>query len=417
MSYTSGFFDAVDQGSGNYDRVYDAASFAHYFSLLIKNGVFPDPSTGLQVKASSAPNMTVSVQPGSAWINGYYFTLKDNPEILTIQSNATLFRIDSVILGLNYTDREIKPYVRSSAVSGAPSAVTLQRDGSVYEIELARVLVGPGVTQIVQQNVTDMRTDTSRCGIVTGTVDQIDTTDLFAQYSAAFNAWFEDIKEDLDEDVVGSLLTKIQNLENSKLNISSKATKAEVEAGTDNSKYMTPASAAGKLNISSKATKAEVEAGTDNSKYMTPASAAGKLNISSKATESDLGMWGGEDKWVPASIVGSIFHVDYEEYNYALGDSFTNISAGSIKVVKKSGWCLVHGSVTLTGLISDWLTIWSNEVVPPTMHTQAIFQTIPNWASTFVRPLRVSVMANGGIRIRYGGSGEYMFSFCYPYTA
>lgn len=36
MSYTSGFFDAVDQGGGDYDRVYSASSFAHYFSLLVK---------------------------------------------------------------------------------------------------------------------------------------------------------------------------------------------------------------------------------------------------------------------------------------------------------------------------------------------------------------------------------------------
>ena len=383
MSYTSGFFDAVDQGSGNYDRVYDAASFAHYFSLLIKNGVFPNPSTGLQVKASSAPNMTVSVQPGSAWINGYYFTLKDTPEVLTIQSNATLFRIDSVILGLNYTNREIKPYVRSSAVSSAPSAVTLQRDGSVYEIELARVLVGPGVTQIVQQNITDMRTNTASCGIVTGTIDQIDTTDLFAQYSAAFNAWFEGIKEDLGEDVVGSLLTKIQNLENSKLNISSKATKAEVEAGTD------------------------------DSKYMTPASAAGKLNISSKATKNDLGTSGGDSKWIPASIAKNILGLGYSKTENTIG-TLSGFSRGTVYVVKKGGWCSVHGTLVATAQISDWVTPWDSSIIPAPQHGEPIYQTVPYWGSSYIKPLRVSVMANGGIRARYGGAGEFMFQFFYP---
>lgn len=383
MSYTSGFFDAVDQGSGNYDRVYDAASFAHYFSLLIKNGVFPNPSTGLQVRASSAPNMTVSVQPGSAWINGYYFTLKDTPEILTIQSNATLFRIDSVILGLNYTSREIKPYVRSSAVSSAPSAVTLQRDGSVYEIELARVLVGPGVTQIVQQNVTDMRTDTSRCGIVTGTVDQIDTTDLFAQYSAAFNTWFEGIKADLGEDVAGSLLTKIQALEDNKLNVSNKATKAEVEAGTD------------------------------DSKYMTPASAAGKLNISNKATKDDLGTAGGDSKWIPASIANHILGLGYDVIENTI-DTFYGFSRGTVHVVKKGGWCLVHGSLVATAQLSGWVTPWDSSIIPAPAHGQKIFQTIPYWGTSFVRPLRVVVMDVGGLRARYGGAGEFMFQFCYP---
>ena len=383
MSYTSGFFDAVDQGNGNYDRIYDAASFAHYFSLLIKNGVFPNPSTGLQVKASSAPNMTVSVQPGSAWINGYYFTLKDTPEVLTIQSNATLFRIDSVILGLNYTSREIKPYVRSSAVSSAPSAVTLQRDGSVYELELARVLVGPGVTQIVQTNITDMRTNTASCGIVAGTIDQIDTTDLFAQYSAAFNDWFEGIKADLGEDVAGNLLTKIQNLEQSKLNISNKATKAEVEAGTD------------------------------DSKYMTPASAAGKLNISNKATKNDLGTTEGDSKWIPASIANHILSLGYDVIENTIG-TFYGFSRGTVHVVKKGGWCLVHGSLVATAQLSDWVTPWDSSIIPAPQHGEMIFQTIPYWGTSYVRPLRVVVMETGGLRARYGGAGEFMFQFCYP---
>ena len=383
MSYTSGFFDAVDQGSGNYDRVYDAASFAHYFSLLIKNGVFPNPSTGLQVRASSAPNMTVSVQPGSAWINGYYFTLKDTPEVLTIQSNATLFRIDSVILGLNYTSREIKPYVRSSAVSSAPSAVTLQRDDSVYELELARVLVGPGVTQIVQTNITDMRTNTASCGIVAGTIDQIDTTDLFAQYSAAFNDWFEGIKADLGEDVAGSLLTKIQALEDNKLNISNKATKIEVETGTD------------------------------DSKYMTPASAAGKLNISNKATKNDLGTAEGDSKWIPASIANHILGLGYGVIENTIG-TFYGFSRGTVHVVKKGGWCLVHGSLVATAQLSDWVTPWDSSIIPAPQHGEMIFQTIPYWGTSYVRPLRVVVMEAGGLRARYGGAGEFMFQFCYP---
>ena len=383
MSYTSGFFDAVDQGNGNYDRIYDAASFAHYFSLLIKNGVFPDPSTGLQVRAfGGTSDRSVSVQPGSAWINGYYFTLKDNPEILTIQPNVSLYRIDSVILGLNYTDREIKLYIRSSDVSGDPSAVTLQRDNSVYELELARVLVSPN-TPPTQQYIMDMRTDTSRCGIVAGTVDQIDTTDLFAQYSDAFNTWFEGIKADLGGDVAGSLLTKIQALEDNKLNISNKATKAEVETGTDDSKYMTPASAAGKLNISNKATKA------------------------------DLGTPEGDSKWIPASIAKSILSLGYERTEKTI-DTFYGISKGTLVVVKKGGWCLVHGGLVVANQLSDWVTPWDSSIIPAPEHGEPIFQTVPYWGGSYVRPLRVVVMAAGGLRARYGGAGEFRFQFCYP---
>lgn len=214
MSYTSGFFDAVDLGGGEYDREYSAATFAHYFSLLVKNGVFPDPSTGMQVKASSNPDMHVSIQPGNGWVNGYYITVSDNaPEILTVPTaNPSLSRIDSVIMGLNYVEREIQLYIKSGAVSSSPSAVSLQRDNDLYEMELAQITVAAGVASISQANITDMRQNTSRCGIVKGTIDQIDTTDLFAQYNDAFQTWFADIQAQLSGDVATNLQNQINNL-------------------------------------------------------------------------------------------------------------------------------------------------------------------------------------------------------------
>lgn len=211
MSYTSGFFDAIDQGGGNYDRVYDAANFAHYFSLLIQNGVFPNPSTGMQVKASTNPDMHVTVQPGDGWINGYYISIENNnPEQLTIPTaNPSLSRFDSVIMGLNYVDRKIEIYVKSGAVSANPSPVTLQRDNDLYEMELAQIRVSAGSASISQSNIHDMRSNTARCGIVKGTVDQIDTTDLFAQYDDAFQTWFSNIQSQLSGDVAANLQNQI----------------------------------------------------------------------------------------------------------------------------------------------------------------------------------------------------------------
>lgn len=243
MSYTSGFFDAVDLGGGDYDREYSAAVFAHYFSLLVKNGVFPDPSTGMQVKASASPDMHVSVQPGSGWVNGYYITVPENgPEVLTVPTaNPSLSRIDSVIMGLNYVEREIQLYIKSGAVSASPSAVSLQRDNDLYEMELAQITVAAGVASISQANITDMRQNTSRCGIVKGTIDQIDTTDLFAQYNDAFQTWFADIQAQLSGDVATNLQNQINSLKSDKVNVSDKASTAQAEAGTDNTKWMTPA--------------------------------------------------------------------------------------------------------------------------------------------------------------------------------
>lgn len=243
MSYTSGFFDAIDQGGGDYDRVYSAATFAHYFSLLVKNGVFPDPSTGMQVKASISPDMHISVQPGSGWVNGYYITVPENgPELLTVPTaNPSLSRIDSVIMGLNYVEREIQLYIKSGAVSASPSAVSLQRDNDLYEMELAQITVAAGVASIYQANITDMRQNTSRCGIVKGTIDQVDTTDLFAQYNDAFQTWFADLQAQLSGNIASNLQNQINSLKTEKVNVSDKANTAQAQAGTDDTKWMTPA--------------------------------------------------------------------------------------------------------------------------------------------------------------------------------
>lgn len=234
MSYTSGFFDAMDLGGGNYDRVYDASVFAHYFSLFIKNGVFPDPSTGLQVIASSSPDMHVTVQPGSGWINGYYITVPDaGPEVLTVPTaNPSLSRIDSVVLGLNMVDREIKIYVRSGAVSSNPSPVSLQRDGDIYELELAQITVAAGAGSIAQASIKDTRQDSSRCGIVSGTVEQIDVTNLFAQYDDAFHTWFEDLQEQLSGDVATNLQNQINALQEEKLSLSGGTMTGAIDMGS-----------------------------------------------------------------------------------------------------------------------------------------------------------------------------------------
>lgn len=90
------------------------------------------------------------------------------------------------------------------------------------------------------------------------------------------------------------------------------------------------------------------------------------------------------------------------------------VTGGTIRVVEKLGWCLVHGGITLSEATSGWITVLNAEQVPGTQHGEAIFKTIPYWSTSYGRPLRVSVMAAGGLRIRYGSKGEFQFDFCYP---
>ena len=242
MSYKYGFFDAVDLGNGNYDRVYSSAEFSHYWALLVGDGVFGQPSTSLNVLAMEPVAMGVKVAPGTGWIKGHYLTVPDNMDevILVPVANPSLPRIDSIIMALNNADRDMKLYLRSGNAAASPKPVTLQRDADVWELELAQITVAAGAGNITQTAIKDMRPDPNRCGIVTGLIDQFDVSGFFTAAQASFNEWFEDVKSQLGDDVAGNLLNLIQGLQESKLDVSAKASTSEATAGTNDTKYMTP---------------------------------------------------------------------------------------------------------------------------------------------------------------------------------
>ncbi|MDX8359831.1 phage tail protein [Cytobacillus sp. IB215316] len=205
MTIKSGIFNSV-----NGDRRYKAEDFAAYFATFIKDGVFPNPSNGFQVIANG--DMTVSLKAGQAWIKGYYITNDSDYNITLDVADGVLNRIDRIGLRLDFLNREILPVVMKGEFASSPVVPALQRDADAYEIALADVLVNNGALSISQSNISDQRFNTDLCGIVAGAVDQIDTTNLFAQYDDEFKAWFETIRDTLSGDVAGNLSNLITSI-------------------------------------------------------------------------------------------------------------------------------------------------------------------------------------------------------------
>lgn len=208
MSLTSAFFDAELVG-GVYDRVYSAERFAEYFAAFIANGVFPDPATNLQVVANVPRDMTVLVKSGLGWINGYYCNNDGNYPLTISPASGTLPRVDAVVLRWSRSNRSISLEVKTGVATSSPSAPSLERSADNYELMLASIEVVAGATSIAQANITDKRPDSSVCGWVKGVVDQVDTTNLFAQYDAAFQEWFDNIKSQLSGDIATNLQNQI----------------------------------------------------------------------------------------------------------------------------------------------------------------------------------------------------------------
>jgi hypothetical protein len=193
----SGMFTSV-----NGDRKYTSTFFAEYFASFIGNGIFPNPSTNTQVVADGG--MGVTVQQGKAWIDGYILYV-DNPQSLTLDTGDSLLpRIDKIVIRLDKINREIVLAVKKGTPATNPTAPNLQRDGDMHELGIANIRVDKATSVINQSDITDLRLNSNECGIVRGTVEEIDTTTLFNQYQS----WIAQKKAEYDADLINYANTK-----------------------------------------------------------------------------------------------------------------------------------------------------------------------------------------------------------------
>lgn len=211
-----------------FDRAEEASFFAKYFSQLISNGVFPNPSTNMQVLA--VEDMKIKVDIGTCYINGYMGWV-ETAETFELEESDLQSRIDRIVARLDFTDRSINLFVKRGEALGNPVAPKLQRDYDIYEIGLADILVDANAIEITQEKITDLRLNTELCGIVANQLQYVDTTTIFNQYmdwlkkvmregelnlkkaqesfEQEFNIWFQNVQNVLDGDVAGHLLNLI----------------------------------------------------------------------------------------------------------------------------------------------------------------------------------------------------------------
>lgn len=242
----SGFFNAkYNSDTGLYDREYEVADFASYFASFIGNGVFPNPSDGLQVYETIEQDMNIIVKPGQGWINGYWYQNTDDHKIAIEPADGVLNRRDLIVLRYGSSERDIYLDIIKGKPAVSPTASNPQRNSDYYDLVLAEVIINAGVTKILQENIIDHRLDLDMCGLVTSLVTQLDTTtwgiqlnyfidhiidsmtEWVDQYTTEcdnkmnafydekgieFAEWFDSIKGKLEGDVVTNLQLQIDNM-------------------------------------------------------------------------------------------------------------------------------------------------------------------------------------------------------------
>ncbi len=189
--------------SQNGDRVYDANDFSEWLKKFYTTGVFNG-----DLEVTAAGGMTVSVSSGYVNIEGKVKFFSTPTTLTLATASGTYGRIDTVVAECNYTDREIKLKVVTGTYSTSPTATAPVRTAAAYQLVLAQIDVAAGATEITQKNITDKRMDSNVCGLVTGTVSQID----FSTVKAQFDSWFDDVKGTLDTDAAGNLKNQIDDI-------------------------------------------------------------------------------------------------------------------------------------------------------------------------------------------------------------
>lgn len=192
MSIKYGFFNSLTI-DGVKDRLYNAEDITSYFDDIIGSGVFVDPANSLQVMANSG--LTVTVKAGRGWIDGHYIKNTEDLAVTIDQADASLNRIDRIVFYLDKINRLMGIRVNKGTAATSPVAPALTRNSNVQEYSLATISIPANATAISQTNITDTRLDSTVCGKVAVLIDQIDTSDIYAQ----FNAWLDDIEATLQE--------------------------------------------------------------------------------------------------------------------------------------------------------------------------------------------------------------------------
>ena len=196
MAINGYFFNAV-LSDGVYDRIYNAEDMTSYLDQLVGNGVFPNPSSQLQVRASSG--MTVIVGAGSGWINGHKMVNTADLTLTLDASDVVLNRIDAIIFYVDFTTRSMGISVKKGTIASTPVAPTLTRSNNRYEMCLAQISVPKQATAITASMITDTRGNSNLCGFVQGLIQQIDTTTLWEQQQAQFDEWMDAVEDQFND--------------------------------------------------------------------------------------------------------------------------------------------------------------------------------------------------------------------------
>lgn len=192
MAITYGFFNAIKQSDGTYDRTYNADQMSTYFEGLVSDGVYESVDDAMQVLA--ATGMQVQVGAGRAIIDSKWIKNTAAYPLTINAAHVTLNRYTAIVIRLDLSARTIAITTKDGENATAPVKPIITNSETIKEMCLAYIYIGRGVTSISQANIEDTRPDNDVCGWVTGIVQQVDTSKLFLQWQTAYEEFYQQMQ-------------------------------------------------------------------------------------------------------------------------------------------------------------------------------------------------------------------------------
>lgn len=191
--------------SENGDRIYNADSMRQYISTFFTDGIHQG-----EFAPSFLSGMTIMVGAGYTVINGDVRYFPNQTRVTLEIADALYGRIDTIVLEHNENTREITIKPIKGDYSETPEPKAPVRTGGIYQLVIAQISVPAATLELSQSLITDTRANTDICGYIASKFEDIDFSQLTAQFSkyfedtkaedlAEFNAWLENECVDISE--------------------------------------------------------------------------------------------------------------------------------------------------------------------------------------------------------------------------
>lgn len=218
MTVSSGFFNSV-----NHDRLYDAVQVSEMFDGIIIDGVYENVGDAFMVTANPNVNNSVIVGTGRAWFD-HTWTKNDSQYSITLEpSTVMLSRIDAIVIDIDrrQTVRSNSIKCITGAVSEIPTKPVLINEELHKQYPIAYITVPAGEDAPISQSQIEYVVGTESCPIVTGILEAQNLDNLWQQLNSEFDAWWDGIKDTLDENTVTNLQNQINDIKEKMESLSS----------------------------------------------------------------------------------------------------------------------------------------------------------------------------------------------------